>query len=321
MKKQYFFSFVLAILSIVAAKSIEEIGIKTNYNKKAVSFLKEDGYFDLNHVNSVQQIPMGNLPLMHFSMLDQNNYACIQGGKGTVVLFNLDSNSVSSPLNLGILNEIRDAVVVDSSLILFDNFMSVYRSYPPFDSLHTTLLVEGSGEHLSSAVCHHALTHRLFFVEDVLESENQSSQRIVYTYNINKSKFIKEPLFTFDVADLELFAEKNQIKINSFKQDAAGDSIIGLSFIPTAISVHPKTNEIYILSSIDKSLAVFNQFGELVNFAILTGRQFSNPTGMNFNNFGDLFISNNDLLNNSIVRVNWNKLFQNKESHSLIFGL
>ena len=68
-------------------------------------------------------------------------------------------------------------------------------------------------------------------------------------------------------------------------------------------------------------MAVYNQFGELVNFAILTGRQFSNPSGMNFNTFGDLFISNNDLLNNSIVRVNWNKLFQNKESHSLIFGL
>ena len=44
MKKQYFFSFVLALLSIVAAKSIEEIGIKTNYKKKATSFLKEDGY-------------------------------------------------------------------------------------------------------------------------------------------------------------------------------------------------------------------------------------------------------------------------------------
>ena len=321
MKKQYFFSFVLALLSIVAAKSIEEIGIKTNYKKKATSFLKEDGYFDLNNVNSVKQLPMGNLPLIHFSMLDQNNYACIQGDKGSVVLFTLDSNSISSALDFGIVDEIRDVVVVDSSLFIVDNSMSVYRSYPPFDSLHTTLFAKGDGDIKSSAICHHALTHRLFLIGDVLESENQSTLRFVYTYNINKSKFNKEPLFTFDVSDLELFAEKNHIKINSFKQDAYGDSTVGLNFIPTAISVHPKTNEIYILSSIDKSMAVFNQFGELVNFAILSGGKFTNPTGMSFNTFGDLFISNNDLLNNSIVQVNWNKLFQKKANHSLIFGL
>jgi hypothetical protein len=75
------------------------------------------------------------------------------------------------------------------------------------------------------------------------------------------------------------------------------------------------------LSSVDKTIAVFNQFGELVNMAILTDRAFSNPSGMTFNALGDLFISNNDLINNSIVRVNWNKLFQKKSTNSLIFGL
>ena len=320
-KKQYFFSFVLAILSVIAAKSIEDIGVSTYYNEKATSFLKEDGYFDLDHVNAVQQLPMGNDPFVHFSMLDNSNYACIQSEHGNVVLYNIESNSVSSALNFGLLTDIRDAVVVDSSLMLFTEDMSVYRSYAPFDSSNTTLLVEGNTSIKSAAICHHALTHRLFIIGDPSESEIQSAERSVYTYNLNKGIYIEEPLFTFDVTDLEVFAEKNHIKINSFKTDEYGDTVMGLSFIPTSISVHPKTNEIYILSSIDKSMAVFNQFGELVNFAILSDRQFTNPTGMTFNAFGDLFISNNDLMNNSIVKINWNKLFQKKSTNSLIFGL
>ena len=321
MKKQYFFSFVLAILSVIAAKSIVKFGAKSYYHEKAISFQKEDGYFDLEHANSIQQLPMGNAPLTHLSMIDSVNYVCIQSQTGNVVLYNIDSNRVSSPLNFGLLKPFRDVIVVDSSLFLFDDDMSVYRSHAPFDSMSTVKLVDGNTDFKSGGICLHAITHRLFIIKDVPLNDTENSKRAVYTYNLNKTQFIEEPLFTFDVEDLDAFAEKNNVKIGFFKQDEFGDTIHGLSFIPTAIAVHPKTNEIYILSSVDKTIAVFNQFGELVNMAVLTDRAFSNPSGMTFNALGDLFISNNDLINNSIVRVNWNKLFQKKSTNSLIFGL
>lgn len=321
LKKQYLFSFVLALLSVVAAHSIEEIGIKNYYHQKATNFLKESGYFDLAHVDDCTPLPMGNAPFLHFSLLDSLNFACLQANQENVVLYNTASNSIGAGLNIDLLSKIRDVVVVDSSLILFDENMAVYRSYAPFDSLHTEKVMEGVNFVKSAAVCHHPLTHRLFIVGDVLESDNPTTERSVYTINLNKRNYNELPLFTFDVADLELFAEANHIKINSFKIDENGDSIPGLTFLPTAIAVHPKTNEIYLLSSVDKSMAVFNQFGELVNFAFLSDRHFTYPTAMTFNSKGDLFISNNDLLNNSILKINWNKLVQRKDTNSLIFGL
>ena len=142
MKKQYFFSFVLAILSVIAAKSIVKFGAKSYYHEKAISFQKEDGYFDLEHANSIQQLPMGNAPLTHLSMIDSVNYVCIQSQTGNVVLYNIDSNRVSSPLNFGQLKPFRDVIVVDSSLFLFDDDMSVYRSHALFDSMSTVKLVD-----------------------------------------------------------------------------------------------------------------------------------------------------------------------------------
>ena len=45
-KKQYFFSFVLATMSFIAARSLQKVGVENYYIKKATNFQKEDGYFD-----------------------------------------------------------------------------------------------------------------------------------------------------------------------------------------------------------------------------------------------------------------------------------
>jgi hypothetical protein len=102
--------------------------------------------------------------------------------------------------------------------------------------------------------------------------------------------------------------------------DENGDTVDVFSFKPDVIAVHPKTNEIYVLSTIDRSLAVYNQFGQVVNFTILNEELFSQPKAMTFFPNGDLLLTNSDLKNPSVVRVKWNKLFQSKASHGLIFG-
>jgi hypothetical protein len=92
------------------------------------------------------------------------------------------------------------------------------------------------------------------------------------------------------------------------------------SFNPDVIAVHPKTNEIYVLSSANRSLAVYNQFGQVVNFTVLKQELFQDPKAMTFYPNGDLLLTNSDLKNPSIIRIKWNKLFQSKASHGLIFG-
>ena len=166
-KKQYLFSFVLATLSFIAARSLEKIGVQRFYVDKASQFVKEDGYFDLEHPNSIVPLPMGNMPLSDLTLLDSTQMFCIQSSTGGVVIYDLDSNKISASLSLGIQEVIRDIVVVDSSLLLFDENMSVYRSYAPFDSLHTTQLTKGNTSWKSASICHHAMTHRLFIVGSV----------------------------------------------------------------------------------------------------------------------------------------------------------
>jgi hypothetical protein len=75
-----------------------------------------------------------------------------------------------------------------------------------------------------------------------------------------------------------------------------------------------------VLSRADHSLVVFNQFGEIVNFTSLDKTTFSDPSAMTFKKSGDLVITDGNLMNPTVIQVKWNKLFQSKAGHGLIFG-
>ena len=96
------------------------------------------------------------------------------------------------------------------------------------------------------------------------------------------------------------------------------DTVSQFMFNPIAMSVHPKTNEIYILSSENRSIVVFNQFGDVIDIKILEDKLVSNPRAITFHPSGDLLISNSDLMSPAIVRIKWNKLFHSNTTHGLV---
>ncbi|MBM3186223.1 MAG: hypothetical protein FJZ67_07975, partial [Bacteroidetes bacterium] len=190
---------------------------------------------------------------------------------------------------------------------------------PPYDS--SSIVTESLREKswISSGMCLHEQTKRLFFVAES-DIENDVQNHLIYTFNLNQRKMSERPLFEIKPEEIELFAISNNITLPTNPINKQTDSIQFFTFKPDVIAVHPKTNEIYILSSANRSLAVYNQFGQVVNFTTLSEELFSRPKAMTFFPNGDLLLTNSDLKNPSLVRVKWNKLFQSKASHGLIFG-
>ena len=320
MKKQYFFSFVLAALSFVAAKSLEEVGVERYYFQKATNFQKEDGYFDLEHPSTVSSFPMGVSSFSDVTMLDSTHLVGIEPINGNVVLIDLLSNSISSQLSLGSDYRFVDVSRMDSTLILFDSDSKVHFLLPPYDSTSFISTNETKENFNTTGICIHPSTKRLFLLGEAQEIEDGQFSSFLYSFNLNKKQFKEEPLFEINSIDVETFALNNNLPLPRHKVTFAGDTIEGLDFNPTAIAVHPKTNEIYVLSSTDRSLVVYNQFGQVVNFTTLDAHLFSKPTGMTFQDNGDLLITVSDLIRPSIVRLKWNKLYQSLSGHGLIFG-
>ncbi len=318
MKKQYFFSFVLATLSFIAAKSLQEAGVENYYLQKASHFVKERGYFDLVHPESVTNLPLGVNAFTDFVLMDSTHLVCLDDQIGGVLVYNLISNKSQGYLPTGIDSKITEVTKIDSTIVLVDENMDLHFLFPPYDS--SSIVTESLREKswISSGMCLHEQTKRLFFVAES-DIENDVQNHLIYTFNLNQRKMNERPLFDIKPEDIELFAISNNINLPTNPTEQA-DSIHYFTFKPDVIAVHPKTNEIYILSSANRSLAVYNQFGQVVNFTTLSEELFSQPKAMTFFPNGDLLLTNSDLKNPSVVRVKWNKLFQSKATHGLIFG-
>lgn len=318
MKKQYFFSFVLATLSFIAAKSLQKVGVENYYYEKATTFLKEDGFLNFTRPNRISLLPMGIQSFSDITFLDSTVLICLQEDKKSLVLLDLFSNHVSSPLNINLPNKINDFSRIDSTIILIDDESRVHFLLPPYDS--TSLVSESDvlGAWKSSATCIHESTRRMFILtQNNIDVDNPVSNSI-YTYNTSKRKLNEKVLFDILISDIELFALENNITIPKNKSTELNDTVSQFIFNPIAMSVHPKTNEIYILSLENRSIVVFNQFGEVIDIKILDEKLVSNPRAITFHSSGDLLISNSDLMSPAIVRIKWNKLFHSNTTHGLV---
>jgi hypothetical protein len=78
------------------------------------------------------------------------------------------------------------------------------------------------------------------------------------------------------------------------------------NFMPSCIAVHPKTDEVYVVSSIDHSLAVYEKSGKLINFVRLNKTLFIKPERILFLQNGDLVITNEGQQGKtSLLRFKW----------------
>lgn len=319
-KKQYFFSFVLATMSFIAARSLQKVGVENYYVRKATNFQKEDGYFDLQHPNSVQTLPMGIQPFSDVTLFDSTHLIGLDGKNGSLFMYDMVANSVSPFLSWDLGAKICNISTMDSTLLLVDDAKHIHFLYSPYDEASLKTLNLDNEQFEATSVCIHQESHRLFLMTSNEERTEGYSSSSVYAYNLNQQKLNAQPLFSISGEDIEAFAIQNKLIAPHSDLSIIDDTLESMNFTPSAIAVHPKTNEIYVLSRGDHSLVVFNQFGEIVNFTSLDKTTFSNPSAMTFKKNGDLVITDGNMMNPTVIQVKWNKLFQSKAGHGLIFG-
>jgi hypothetical protein len=319
-KKQYFFSFVLATMSFIAARSLQKVGVENYYFKKASNFQKEDGYFDLQHPNSVQTLPMGIQPFSDVALLDSTHLLGLNQESGMMFVYDLNDHSVVPFPLWDMESKISNISTLDSTLLLVDDAKHIHFLSSPYDSSSLTTLNLENEQFDPTSVCYHKETNRLFLIASNEERTVGYSNSSIYAYNLNQRKLNAQPLFSISGEDIEAFAIQNNLMIPHSDISIMDDTLESMNFTPTAIAVHPKTNEIYILSGSDHSLVVFNQFGKIVNFTTLDKNTFSHPSAMTFKKNGDLLITDGNLMNPTVIQVKWNKLLQSKNGHGLIFG-
>jgi hypothetical protein len=316
-KKQLYFSFVLATLSFIATRALQDVGFQYFYEEKANNFHKEEGELVTSAPLTIYSLPMGLSYLEDMNFIDSTSIIG-KDENGNVLFVNFQTGISSRRNLLNSENKLIDIAKVDSVYFLFDdaNQLHVVKQELDTFSLVSTHEINNSVKPVS--VCLHENTKRILFLNEAVEHEDGTFSSSIYGMTTNSKVFREKPVFEIHPEEIENYALENNIILPLIPDSETGKSVERLAFHATSISVHPKTNEIYVLSDTDHSIAIFNQFGEVVGFFVLNPMQFGQPKSLSFQPNGDLLISTCFGSNCNIAKVSWKKMNAKKANQNAL---
>lgn len=278
-RTQYFFSFVLATISFIAARSIQREGIENYYQQVAAGFQKEEGFIDFEHPTSVQYLPMGLQPFSAVSSLDSIQSIALSQDSLHIIRYQGQTNTFTPLLDLPTDCKIKQITGYDSTLVLLDQTQQLhFLSFPyRFDEAPTYPLQREEGA--SQLLCYHPSLKRILVLNSTL-LENGERRFVCQTFHLAKRQLSQVPLFSFESKELQ--------------------------FEPIALAVQPHSNELYLLSNTGE-VVILNQEGVLLGRHQLP-ESILEPRLLSFDSNGDLIGMDANTLHPVILRLPWQKI-------------
>lgn len=123
-------------------------------------------------------------------------------------------------------------------------------------------------------------------------SEESAHRKSVYRFDLETKKLQEKPFYRITLKKVQQFLKKSASQ-NDFKKFLSYlDEDDHFNFSPSGIAIHPKTEDVYILSSSKKMLLIINQAGEIQHMVKLSKKIHRQPEGITFAEDGTLYISN-----------------------------
>lgn len=120
-------------------------------------------------------------------------------------------------------------------------------------------------------------------------SHDLKEERFIYSFDLNTKKLLDNPLYSLNVSEIQKLADKLNIH---FDLTSAKGKQKAFNFRPASIAIHPISDEIYIISAVEKLILIMNRGGDLVHIEKLDEQLFLQAEGITFLPDGTMIITN-----------------------------
>ena len=295
MKKQVYFSFVLAILSFISVKRIEKVSVDRYHFVQSPVFQKEFGWFNFAEPEFIHSLPFELREISGITPYIDGTMACIQDEEGIIYIYDMSSNSIIDQIPFAERGDFEGLTKVDSTFYILRSDAQLFAVTRSNDSVIVNSNRLSIHAWDNEALCYDQRDNRLLLTpkSKIGKGPEFKGQRAIYEISLETGKLNPIPVFTVQVDDILSYALENNIPLPKKEASKITDSIdYFLKFKPSSIAVHPKTNDVYVISAIDHTMAIFEKNGKLINFMTLDPVLFNKPEGMTFLANGDLIVTN-----------------------------
>ena len=221
-------------------------------------------------------LPKELLEISGLAYVDDSRFACVQDEAGIIFIYNRITNQIEKEIQFaspgdyeGLTLNGNTAYIVRSDGRLFEVDMNIGKSSTKEYS--TSLTLQNNVEGL----CYDKKNNRLLLAIKGAETHTKDYKG-VYAFDLGTRTFKKDPVLKINVNTEVLNGKKSKKNKN---------------MNPSAIGIHPITNEYYITDGTKSGLLILDKEGNIKTILNL-GKSFAQPEGITFSPKGEIFISN-----------------------------
>lgn len=252
----------------------------------------------IDSTHEVIEVPKKLKEISGISFVNDSVVAAIEDEHGVLYFFDLTTKEIINKFSFAedgdyedLARNGNDMYVVRSNGTIYEiaNFQS---EHPQITYYKTDLKEKNDIEGLAYDVENNRL---LLSVKNknLDKADREEELKNIYQFTLADKKFHEEPAFQIHLKDIENhFKGDKLIEVSKHLLKAMGNRNLNEVVRPSALTYHPKTGQLYVLSSINYFVVVLNADGSFAKIIRFRGPEFSQPEGIAFNSKGELFISN-----------------------------
>jgi len=265
--------------------------------------------YNLSAPDRVYVLPEVLQEISGITEIDSSTIACIQDEREIVFMYDLNSSQIIRRIDCGYKGDYEGIARVDSTLYILrsDGVLSKIKNFES-DKFVRSALTSGIPWKDDEGICYDPQNNNLLITskETPRKGSGDRNKRFIYGFSLASEKPIQEPVFTIDLSAIDSFALENNIRVPMKDKKKGKKKEPDIRFLVSDMAIHPKTGKLFLLSSADKLLFVFNMKNQIEFIGRLNPDLFKQPEGITFMKNGDMYISNEGKKKSAtIVRFNY----------------
>lgn len=252
-------------------------------------------YSDEIKVIKTWELPFVLREVSGISHVDDSRIACVQDEDGIIFIYDLNQEKIVKEIEFGPRGDYESIRVLDSVAYVMESNGKVFKiiDFESEERKIESYKTEFSSFNDMESLDYHEKLQKFLTIPKENNLLDNREDFIVYKLNPKNFRIENELFSSMSYTD-SIFEVK---KTGFVKSD----------FLASELTIHPETNEIFILDSRIPKLLILNPDGSPKILHKLNPKYFQQPEGLSFDSEGRMYISNeeSDFLKQNIQLVEW----------------